>query len=153
MLMWALQSSMYLMGWQFSFNGQLKWSAAEANWRLVMGPLAATDYEIVGAACFVSEHRGGRPGAWAGDVYTGVSWADVCMTARDQKDSAEEEQDDVGDDKLEMNTPPDDAPEQGAESAYLDLGELAVELGFVRAEERRRDDDRSSRPPSVPVCG
>ena len=89
MLMWALQSSMYLMGWQFSFNGQLNWSAAEANWRLVMDPLAATNYEIVEAACFVGEHRGGRPGPWAEDVYTGVPWADVCMTARDQQDAAE----------------------------------------------------------------
>ena len=69
--MWALQSSLYLMGWQFSFNGQLNWSAAEANWRLVMEPLAATNYEIIEAACFVGEHRGGRPGPWADDVYTG----------------------------------------------------------------------------------
>ena len=140
MLMWALQSSMYIMGWQFSFNGQLNWSAAEANWRLVMDPLAATNYETVEAACFVSEHRGGRPGAWADDVYTGVSWADVCMTARDQQDAAEEEEDDVGDDDFEINTPPVDAPEQGAESAYLDLSELAVELGFV-VEHHDEDDD------------
>ena len=104
MLMWALQSSMYVMGWQFSFNGQLNWTAAEANWRLLMEPIAATNYEIIEAACFVGEHRGGRPGPWADDVYTGVSWADVCMTARDQQDAAEEERDDVGDDDLEINT-------------------------------------------------
>ena len=140
MLMWALQSSMYIMGWQFSFNGQLNWNAAEANWRLVMDPLAATNYEIVEAACFVSEHRGGRPGSWADDAYTGVSWADVCMTARDQQDAAEEEEHDVGDDDLEINTQPVDAAEQGAESAYLDLSELAVELDFV-VEQHHEDDD------------
>ena len=121
MLMWALRSSMYLMGWQFSFNGQLNWSAAEANWRLVMVPLAATNYEIVEAACFVGEHRGGRPGAWADDVYTGVSWADVCMTAQDQQDSAEAERDDPGDDDLEVNTQaPDDPPDVSDEPAYLE---------------------------------
>ena len=32
------------MGWQFSFNGQLNWTAAEANWRLLMEPVAATNY-------------------------------------------------------------------------------------------------------------
>ena len=62
------------------------------------------------------------------------------MTARDQQDAAEEEEDDVGDDDLEINTPPDDAPEQGAESAYLDLSELAVELDFV-VEHRDEDDN------------
>ena len=140
MLMWALQSSMYIMGWQFSFMGQLNWSAAEANWRLVMDPLAATNYEIVEAACFISEHRGGRPGDWASDVYTGVSWVDVCMTARDQQEAAEDEEGDVGDDDFETNTPHDVAPEQRDESAYLDLSELAVELDFV-VEHHHEDDD------------
>ena len=68
---------MYVMGWQFGFNGHLKWTAAEANWRLLMEPVAATNYEIIEAACFVGEHRGGRPGPWSGDVYTGASWAGV----------------------------------------------------------------------------
>ena len=62
------------------------------------------------------------------------------MTARDQQDAAEEEEDDVGDDDLEINTQPVDAPEQGAESAYLDLSELAVELDFV-VEHHDEDDD------------
>ena len=81
MLMWALQSSLYVMGRQFSFNGQLNcWIAAEANnnWRLLMEPSAATDYEIAKAACVVGEHRGGRPRPWSDDAYTGVSWAGVC---------------------------------------------------------------------------
>jgi len=141
MLMWALQSSMYLMAWQFSFNGKLNWSAAEANWRLVMDPLAATNYEIVESACFVGEHRGGRPGAWADDVYTGVSWADVCMTARDQQDAAEADREDLCDDDLEVNTQArDDPADAGDESAYLDLSELAIELDFV-VEHHHEDDN------------
>ena len=69
MPMWAIQSSCYVMGWQFSFNGQLNWIAAEANWRLLMEPSAAMNYEIADAACFVQEHRGGRPGEWANGIY------------------------------------------------------------------------------------
>ena len=147
MLMWSLQSSMYVMGWQFNFNSQLNWTAAEANWRLLVEPIAATNYEIIEADCFVGEHRGGRPGPWAGDVYTGVSWTDVCMTARDQQDSAEEERGDVGDGDLEINTPPDDAPDQGDESAFLDLDELAVELNSAlenHDEDDNPDDDEAA---------
>ena len=70
-------------GLAVSFNGQLNWIAAEANWRLLMEPSAAMNYEISEAACFVQEHRGGRPSEWANDIYTGVSWAGVYMTARD----------------------------------------------------------------------
>ena len=69
MLMWAIQSSCNVMGWQFSFNGQLNWITAEANWRLLVEPSAAMDYEAAEAACFVQEHRGGRPGEWANDIY------------------------------------------------------------------------------------
>ena len=140
MLMWALQSSLYLMGWQFSFNGQLNWSAAEANWRLVMEPLAAANYDIIEAACFVSEHRGGRPGPWADDCYTGVSWTDVCMTARDQQDAAEEHDDDVRGEDTEINTPPHEPHHPSGESAFLDLNEFAVELDFV-SEHHDEDDD------------
>ena len=46
MLMWPLQSSMYVVGWQFSFNGQLNWTDAEANWRLLMEPVAATTMKL-----------------------------------------------------------------------------------------------------------
>jgi len=147
------------MGWQFSSNGQLNWSAAEANWRLVMDPLAATNYEVVEAAWFVGEHRGGRPGDWANDVYTGVSWTGVCMSARDQQDAAEAERDDLGDDDLEVNTQaPDDPPDASDESAYLDLSELAIELGFVvehHHEDGNPDDDEEpgspfGTPPGAP---
>ena len=85
---------MYVMSWQFSFSGQLNWVAAEANWRLLMEPSAATDYEIVEAACFVGEHRGGRPGTWADDPYVGKAWADVCMNVRDQQDAAKQKRED-----------------------------------------------------------
>ena len=106
-----------------------------------MDPLAATNYEIVEAACFVGEHRGGRPGAWADDVYTGVSWADVCMTARDQQDAAEADREDLCDDDLEVNTQArDDPADAGDESAYLDLSELAIELDFV-VEHHHEDDN------------
>ena len=74
MLMWAIQSSCYVMGWSFSFNGQLNWIAAEANWRFLMEPSAAMDYGIIDAACFVQAHRGGRPGEWVSGIYTGKSW-------------------------------------------------------------------------------
>ena len=80
------------------------------------------------------------------------------MTARDQQDAAEEEEDDVGDGDVEINTPQVDAPEQGAESAYLDLSELAVELGFVvehHDEDGDPDDDEEpwspyGTPPGAP---
>ena len=139
--MWALQSSLYVMGWQFSFNGQLNWTAAEANWRLLMEPSAATDYEIIEAACFVGEHRGGRPGPWSDDVYTGVSWDDMCMTARDQQDTAEEEREDIAGDDLEINTQaPDHPPEVSDESAFLDLNDFAAELSSA-LENHDEDDD------------
>ena len=87
---------MYVMSWQDSFNGQLNWIAAEATWRLLMKSSAATDNEIVEAACFVGEHLGWRPRPWADDPYTGASWAGVCMTARgDQQDAAEQEREDA----------------------------------------------------------
>ena len=72
------------------------------------------------------------------------------MTARDQQDAAEEEEGDFGDGDLLINTPPDDSPEQGAESAYLDLSELAVELDFAvehHDEDDNPDDDVEERSP------
>ena len=141
--MWALQSSMYVMSWQFSFSGQLNWIAAEAKWRLLMEPNAATDYEIAEAACFVGEHRGGRPRPWADDAYTGTSWADVCMTARDQQEAAEQEREDTDG---EFNDLPDqheqtrdDPPYVSDESTLLDLNDFAAELNT--ALENHDDDD------------
>ena len=124
MLMWAIQSLCFVMGWQFSFNSQLNWIAAEANWRLVTEPSAAMDYEIVEAACFVQEHRGGRPGQWANVIYTGKSWADMCMTARDQQDAAEQEREDTdgefNDLRDEHEQTRDDPPHVSNASAFLD---------------------------------
>ena len=81
------------------------------------------------------------------------------MTARDQQDSAEEERNDVGDDGLEINTPPDDAPDASDESAFLDLNEFAAELDFVlqnHDEDDEPDDDEEvwspfgTAPPGAP---
>ena len=94
-------------------------TAAEANWRLLMEPVAATNYGIIEAACFVGEHRGGRPGPWAGDVYTGVSRAGVCMAARDHQGAAEKERDDARDDDLEVNT---QAPDQSPDASDVRVG-------------------------------
>jgi len=129
------------------FECELNWTAAEANWRLLIEPIAALNYETTEAACFVGEHRGGRPGPWTDDVYTGVSWTDVCMTARDQQDAAEEEREDVIDDDLEINTPPDDAPDASDKSTFLDLNEFATELDSVlqnHDEDDNPDDDEAA---------
>ena len=120
MLIWALQSSMF----------------------------AATNYGIVEAACFVGEHRGGRPGPWADDVYTGVSWADVCMTARDQQDAAEAEREDLGDEDLEVNTQaPDDPPDASDESAFLDLSEFADERKTKQKTKSTKTPPKSTKTP------
>ena len=64
MLMWSLQSSMYVMGWQFGLNGQLNWTAAEANWRLLVEPIAATNYAIIEAACLLASSASIVAGDW-----------------------------------------------------------------------------------------
>ena len=145
MLMWEIQSSCYVMGWQFSFNGPLNWITAEANWRLLMEPSAAMNYEIVEAACFVQEHRGGRPGEWANDIHTGKSWAGVRMIARDQQDAAEEEREDTDGEFNDLpdqhvQTPDDPLDVSDDESACLDLNDSAAELNVV-LENHDEDDD------------
>ena len=52
--MWAMQSQTYVLSWQFSFSGQMNWSAAEANWLLIMDPTAASKYDAIESAVFKS---------------------------------------------------------------------------------------------------
>ena len=67
-LMWAMQSQKYVLSWQFSFSGQMNWTAAEANWLLIMDPTAASKHDVIESAVFISaERRGARPGTWADD--------------------------------------------------------------------------------------
>ena len=85
-LQWALQTDRYILNWQFDFGTQLHWSAVEANWQLSLASSCASNIEIVEAAAFVPERRGARPGAWADDKYTGMSFDQVCMTALDLRE-------------------------------------------------------------------
>ena len=74
------------------------------------------------------------------------------MASRDQQDAAEEEREDVGDDDLEINTPPDDAPDASDESAFLDLNEFATELDSVlqnHDEDDNPDDDEAAWSPCL----
>ena len=98
-----------------------------------MDPLAATNYEVIEAACFVSEHRGGRPGPWADDMYTGVSWADVCMAARDQQGAAEEEREDNADADLphEHAQTPDHPQDASDQSAVRNVNILKMALSMI----------------------
>ena len=66
--MWALQSGQFILNWQFSFDKQVNWPAAEANWALmVRGETSAQEWDIVRAAMFNS--RSADPGGWAHDCY------------------------------------------------------------------------------------
>ena len=73
-LMWALQSKLYTMNWQFNFHNQLNWAAAEANWQLNTDTDAVfsgkAKYGIVMAACFVGRTRHDEPGDWHEDCFT-----------------------------------------------------------------------------------
>jgi len=82
-LMWALQSNKkFVLYWQFNFNGQMNWTATEANWLLAMDPCAAEDYDIAEAAAFVAESRTARPGTWANGIYVGNDlWLCACLRA------------------------------------------------------------------------
>ena len=88
-LIWAMQSQKYLLSWQFSFSGQMNWIAAEANWRLIMDPTAASKYGVIESAVFISaERRGARPRSWADDEHTGIDFMTLMMTAVDQHEEA-----------------------------------------------------------------
>ena len=46
----------------------MNWTAAEANWLLVMDPTAASKYDLIESAVFITaDKRGARPGAWTDD--------------------------------------------------------------------------------------
>ena len=107
----------------------MNWIAAEANWRLIMDPTAASKYDVIEAAAFISaERRGARPGTWADDDYTGIGFMTVMMPAADQHEEANAQRD-------EAENP---GYYDGANAAHLvpvadgfDLSEFAVELEAV----------------------
>ena len=93
-----MQSQKYVLSWQFSFSGQMNWTAAEANWLLIMDATAASKYDVIESAMPISaDKRGARPGAWADDEYTGIDFMTVMvmMTAADQHDEASAQRDEA----------------------------------------------------------
>ena len=137
-LMWALQSQKYIMCWQFSFNGQMNWTAAEANWRLLMDPTAAMKYDIVEAAAFMSKDRTGRPPEWANDDYTGLDFMSVCMTAAEQQEEADVAEQQRRDADAQAHAPssvPDSVPES------FDLNDIVSRLNDIVANQPDDDDD------------
>ena len=90
-LQWALQTDKYTLNYQFDCGTQLNWCAVEANWRLALDSSSARDVSIVEHAAFASEKRGERPGTWADDKYTGLSFDQVCMQAMDAREERNNE--------------------------------------------------------------
>ena len=107
----------------------MNWIAAEANWRLIVDPTAASKYDVIESAVFISaERRGARPGTWADDLYTCNDFMTVMMTAADQHEGANAQRDEA------------ENPDyfDGANAAHsapvvdeIDLSEFAVELEAV----------------------
>ena len=123
-----------MLGWQFNFNGQMNWTATEANWRLAMDPRAAEDYDIIEAAAFVAESRTARPGTWANAIYVGTGFMAVCMFAREQQDAAFAAQSENGTANTDVPAPPPPPVYPSTPSNGIDLGSLAGDLAQLRAE-------------------
>ena len=150
-----MQSQKYVLSWQFSFSGQMNWTTAEANWLLVMDPTAASKYDVIESAVFITDDkRGARPGSWADDEYTGIDFMTVTMTAADQHEEANAQRD--GAENPDFNGA-DSVPEVDE----FDLTEFAVELeeavagGASDSEAEDADDDdgasaHGATPPGAP---
>ena len=95
-LMWALQSKLYTMNWQFNFHNQLNWAAAEANWQLNTDTDAVfsgnAKYDIVMAACFVGRTRHDSPGDLGEDCYLNVPFDRVAAEAMDMREAQGDEE-------------------------------------------------------------
>ena len=119
----------------------MNWNAAEANWLLIMDPTAASKYDVIESAVFISaDKRGARPGAWADDEYTGIDFMTVTMTAADQHEEANAQRD-------EAENPDFNGADSVPEVDEFDLSEFAVELeeavvgGASDSEAEQPDDD------------
>ena len=146
-LMWAMQSQKCVLSWQFSFSGQMNWIAAEANWRLVMDPTAASKYDVIEAAAVISAgRRGARPGTLADDEYTGIDFMTVMMTAADQHEGSNAQRDEAENpDYFDGANAANSVPVVGE----FDLSEFAVELeavvgGGSDSEAEAADDDNEA---------
>ena len=126
---WALQTDKYILNWQFDFGTQLHWAAVEANWQLALDCSAAQNIGLVEAAAVVPEKRGARPGTWADDDYTGISFSQVCMTAMDLR---EEENNERMERQIEEeHTHVYAHAARVDETATVDMSSLAIQLASL----------------------
>jgi len=114
----------------------MNWTAAEANWLLIMDPTAASNYDIVEAAVFITaDKRGARPGPWAEDEYVGIDFMTVTMTAADQHEEANEQRD-------EEENPDFNRASSVPEVDEFDLTQFADELRQFVQEQEASDSER-----------
>jgi hypothetical protein len=155
--MWALQSGQFILNWQFSFDKQVNWPAAEANWALmVRGETSAQEWDIVRAAMFNS--RSADPGGWAHDCYEDDDMERLATKATELREEMNEDRvqrmiDAEANSGGGFSPHPTARPVQRASSASdpYDLGRLAAQLNSVVVEnepanfevvvERGVDDD------------
>ena len=93
-----------------------------------MDPTAASKYDVVESAVFISaERRGACPGTWADDEYTGIGFVTVMVTAADQHEEANAQRDEAENPDFDGANAANSAPVVGE----FDLSEFGVELEAV----------------------
>ena len=151
--MWALQSGQFILNWQFSFDKQVNWPAAEANWALmVRGETSAQEWGIVRAAMFNS--RSADPGGWAHDCYEDGDMGRLATKATELREEMNEDRvqrmiDAEANSGGGFSPHPTARPVQRASSASdpYDVGRLAAQLNSVVVE--NDDDELNIDPPTA----
>ena len=89
--MWALQKGGFVLSWQFAFEKQANWAAAEAIWALMVAPeTSSSSWDIVRAAAF--SNRSADPDPHCMHPYPDGAFDSLCMQASDLRDERNEEQ-------------------------------------------------------------
>lgn len=140
--MWAMQSGQFMLNWQFSFDKQVNWSAAEANWALmVRGESSAKQWDVVRAAMFNS--RSADPGGWAYDIYDDDDMERLAIKATELRDEMNEDRvqrmlDAEANSGDAFSSRPA-APSAASASDPYDVGRLAAQLNSVVAQNEPAD--------------
>ena len=133
-LMWALQKGGFVLSWQFAFEKQANWAAAEAIWALMVAPEKCSgNWDVIRAAAFSS--RSGEPDPGCMGSYADDAFGSLCMRASDLRDERNEEQLERLN-EAESNVPP---PTRAPASAAFDVGALAAHLNSVEKSDEPGD--------------
>ena len=94
-LMWALATGDYSLDWQFQFQKQISWSAAEATWAIMLNPRKALTWEILLPAAFEDGRRGAErhepDETWSDDGYSIGDYARLAVQAATMREEANDE--------------------------------------------------------------